>query len=195
MSALPVAAPPTPMTVAQFIARREEHGIKHAELDNGIPVLAQAQTVRHAERKVRIYDQFERAIAAAGVPCRPLMEMLVPIGGLQSRRGYEPDLLVQCGEPPSPDAIIIPGPLIVIELVSPPGGRVDTVLKMPWYFSISSVLHFFIIEPQLRFLVWHARETPHSIIQTHILREGPMWLHPRGLLLDAGALIGPELPA
>lgn len=193
MSALPVTAPPTPMTVAQFIAWREEHGIKHAELDNGIPVVAQAQTVRHSERKVRIFNQIERGIAAAGLPCRPLMEMLVPIEGLQSGRGYEPDVLVQCGEAPSPEANIIPDPLIVIEVVSPSSGRIDTVLKMPWYFSLSSVLHYVIIEPQLRFLVWHARETPDATIQTRILREGSMRLDPPGLLLDAGALIGPEL--
>ena len=192
MSALPVTTPPTPMTVAQFIAWREEHGIKHAELDNGIPVVAQAQTVRHSERKVRIFNQIERGIAAAGLPCRPLMEMLVPIEGLQSGRGYEPDVLVQCGEAPSPEAIIIPDPLIVIEVVSPSSGRIDTVLKMPWYFSLSSVLHYIIIEPQLRFLVWHARETPDATIQTRILREGSMRLDPPGLLLDADALIGPE---
>ncbi len=180
------------MTVAQFIAWREEHGIKHAELDNGIPVVAQAQTVRHSERKVRIFNQIERGIAAAGLPCRPLMEMLVPIEGLQSGRGYEPDVLVQCGEAPSPEAIIIPDPLIVIEVVSPSSGRIDTVLKMPWYFSLSSVLHYVIIEPQLRFLVWHARETPDATIQTRILREGSMRLDPPGLLLDADALIGPE---
>lgn len=193
MSALPVTAPPTPMTVAQFLAWRQEHGIKHAELDNGIPVVAQAQTVRHSERKVRIFNQLERAIALAGLPCRPLMEMLVPIDGLQGKRGYEPDVLVQCGEPPSPDAITIPDPLIVFEVVSPSSGRIDTVLKMPWYFALSSVLHYIIIEPQLRFLVWHARETPDATIQTRILREGAMQLHPPGLALDAGALIGPEL--
>ena len=195
MSALPFAAPPTPMTVAQFIAWRKEHGIKHAELDNGIPVVAQAQTVRHSERKAEIRQILRDAIAATGLPCRPLMEMLVPIGGLQSGRGYEPDVLVQCGEAPSPEAIIIPDPLIVIEVVSPSSGRIDTVLKMPWYFSLPSVLHYIIIEPQLRFLVWHAREMPDATIQTRILREGPMRLHPPGLLLDAGALIGPELPA
>ncbi len=193
MSALPVTVPPTPMTVAQFIAWCQEHGIKHAELDNGIPVVAQAQTVRHSERKAEIRQILRDAIALAGLPCRPLMEMLVPIDGLQSGRGYEPDVLVQFGEPPSPDTIIIPDPLIVIEIVSPSSGRIDTVLKMPWYFSLSSVLHYIIIEPQLRFLVWHARETPQSIIQTHILRDGPMRLDPPGLLLDASALIGPEL--
>ncbi len=193
MSALPVTVPPTPMTVAQFIAWCQEHGIKHAELDNGIPVVAQAQTVRHSERKAEIRQILRDAIALAGLPCRPLMEMLVPIDDLQSRHGYEPDVLVQCGEPPSPDAIIIPDPLIVFEVVSPSSGRIDTVLKMPWYFSLSSVLHYIIIEPQLCFLVWHARETPQSIIQTHILRDGPMRLDPPGLLLDASALIGPEL--
>lgn len=195
MSALPLPAPTGSMNVEQFIAWQIEHGIKHAELDNGIPVVAQAQTVRHSERKVRIFNQLERAIALAGLPCRPLMVMLVPIDGLQGGRGYEPDMLVQCGEPPSPDAITIPGPLIVFEVVSPSSGRIDTVLKMPWYFSLSSVAHYIIIEPQLGFLVWHARETPDSTIQTRILRDGPMRLDPPGLALDAGALIGPELPA
>lgn len=181
------------MTVAQFLAWRQEHGIKHAELDNGIPVVAQAQTVRHSERKAEVRQILRDAIALAGLPCRPLMEMLVPIDGLQGKRGYEPDVLVQCGAAPSPDAITIPDPLIVFEVVSPSSGRIDTVLKMPWYFALSSVLHYIIIEPQLRFLVWHARETPDATIQTRILREGAMQLHPPGLALDAGALIGPEL--
>lgn len=181
------------MTMEQFIAWRLEHGIKHAELDNGVPVVAQAQTVRHSERKAEIRQALRNAIAAAGLPCRPLMEMLVPIGGLQGKRSYEPDVLVQCGEPPSPDAITIPDPLIVFELVSPSSGRIDTVLKMPWYFSLPSVLHYIIVEPQMRFLVWHARETAEAIIQTRILREGPMRLDPPGVWLDAGVLIGPDL--
>lgn len=193
MTALPAA--PTPMTVAQFIAWSLQHDIKRAELYGGVPLVAQAQTLRHSNCKVRVFQVLHRAIAAEGLPCRPVMEMLVPIEGLQGGFGFEPDVLVHCGAPPSPDTYTIPDPVIVIEAVSPSSGRIDTVLKTPWYFAVTSIQHYLIIEPRERVLVWHARRPEPEPIATRILREGALALDPPGLLLDVAELLGAELEA
>lgn len=191
MTALP-ANTPTPMTVEQFIAWSLKHDVRRAELYGGEPVLAQAQTLRHSQRKVRAFNYIEHAILQARLPCRPMMEMLVPINGMQSGFGFEPDLLVQCGEAPAPDTVIIPDPLIVIEIVSPSSGRIDTVLKTSWYFAVPSVQHYLIVEPKERVLVWHARRPEPEPIATRILREGSFTLDPPGLRLDVAALVGAE---
>jgi len=74
-------------------------------------------------------------------------------------------------------------------VVSPSSGRIDTIKKLPGYFSLPSVQHYLIVEPEDKFLVWHSRSES-GAIRTEIMREGALSLDPPGLSVDAAAMIG-----
>lgn len=157
--------------------------------------MGQSQTVRHAQRVAGVWQSAERAINASGLPSHALMQMLFPIDGMDGGRGCEPDVLIQCGEAPSPDAYTIADPLIVIEVVSPSSGQMDLQVKLAAYFQLSSIQHYLIVDPVRRLVIWHARRPEPEPIATRILREGAVRRVPPSLALDAAALVGPETSA
>ncbi len=70
----------------------------------------------HLPVKGAVYKALDRAVTAAGVPCQALP------GGATVETGdsdYEPDAVVNCGEPMADDAVAAPNPVIVVEVLSP----------------------------------------------------------------------------
>ena len=47
---------------------------------------------------------------------------------------YEPDAVLRCGERLSNDAIAVPDPLVIVEVLSPTTGGIDRSLKLREYF-------------------------------------------------------------
>jgi Uma2 family endonuclease len=103
---------------------------------------------------------------------------------------HEPDALVYCGAQIAPSAIEVPNPIVVVEVLSPSTRYIDASAKLAGYFSIASVRHYLIIDPDKLLVIHHARADD-GIIGTRILRDGPLRLDPPGLDLTIADLYPP----
>jgi len=85
-----------------------------------------------------------------------------------------------CPSPPDLDTVEIPNPVVVVEVLSPGTAADDHGPKLDGYFSLPSVEHYLILDPDRRVMIWHKRGTAEAI-ETRILRDGLVRLEPPGL--------------
>jgi Uma2 family endonuclease len=147
------------------------------ELYDGLPVAMSPERVRHAATKFDAAFALRVAIDRAGAPCRAYSEGITV--RVRENRAFVPDALVVCPAPP-PDDREISNPLIVVEVLSPSTAAHDHGDKLEGYFSLESVAHYLILDPDRRVVIHHARGRE-SVIETRILREGRLRLDPPGL--------------
>jgi Uma2 family endonuclease len=153
------------------------------ELRDGRPVMMAPERAVHALTKYAAHKALEAAIERAGLPCRMFPDgMTVRIA---ARTAFEPDALVVCPPPSDLDTMEIPNPVIVVEVLSPSTAADDHGVKLDGYFSIPSVQHYLIVDPDRRVMIHHKRRT--DAIETRILREGALRLDPPGLEADVAA--------
>ena len=104
--------------------------------------------------------------------------------GAKSRQcdttAYEPDALVYCGEKLPPEALEVPNPIIIVEVLSPSTRRVDVSLKLIGYFRLPSVAYYLIADPAQPSIVHHARQANGDIL-TRIVTVGTVRLDPPGI--------------
>ena len=128
--------------------------------------------------KAAIYKALDRAVAVAGVPCQALPDGATVETGDSD---YEPDALVNCGEPMADDAVAAPNPVIIVEVLSPGTASTDTGGKLADYFRLPSVSHYLIVHPT-RQTVTHHRRTDDGIA-TRIIVSGPIAMTPPGIVI------------
>jgi Uma2 family endonuclease len=158
------------------------------ELREGQPVLMSPERAAHALTKYAAQESLKAGILGAGLPCRMFPDgMTVRI---TARSAYEPDALVVCPSPPM-DAIEIPNPVIVVEVLSPSTAADDHGVKLDGYFSLSSIEHYLIIDPDRRVMIHHKRGQA-GAIETRILRDGVVRLDPPGLEADVAGFFATE---
>ncbi len=78
----------------------------------------------------------------------------------------------------------------MVEVLSPSTAADDHGLKLDGYFSIKSVEHYLIVDPDRRVMIHHRRTT--DAIETRILREGALRLEPPGLEAEVAAFFVAE---
>jgi len=182
------AAAQTVMTVDEFLGWAE--GVDgRFELIDGRPLAMAPERAAHLESKAQAWAALTRAIERAGAPCRAL-----PDGAtvrVSASTAFEPDALVYCGPRAPPEAIEIPNPVVVVEVLSEGTAARDHGLKLAGYFSLPSVMHYLILDPERRTLIHH-RWGQGEVIETRILTAGPLSLDPPGLALTVGELFPPE---
>ena len=180
----------TRMTFSEFLAWAEKQPGGRYELWNGQAIKMAPERARHAETKFAIATALLAAIRRAGLECHMLPDgMTVRI---DERTAFEPDALVYCGPKLSGDAVVVPAPVVVVEVASPGTVSLDTGLKLEGYFSLPSVAHYLILDPERRVITHHARR---KTIETAIIRDGEVILEPPGLVFPASeAFVGTALP-
>jgi len=96
---------------------------------------------------------------------------------------YEPDAVLRCGADRLPDdAIAVPDPLVIVEVLSPSTSGVDRGLKLRDYFRVPSLRHYLIVWPDIRRIVHHARR-PDGDVTTERVTDGDIALDPPGITL------------
>jgi Uma2 family endonuclease len=75
----------------------------------------------HADRKALAWLALRQAVTAAGLPCHVRPDGMTVEA---DDSDFEPDAVLLCGEPFPTDAIAVPDPLVVVEVLSP-GTRGD----------------------------------------------------------------------
>jgi Uma2 family endonuclease len=180
MTALPRAS----MSVDEFIAWAERRP-ERWELFDGVPLALSPERVVHGDVKYRVARALDAAIAKAGVPCRFVLDSAAV--RIDAKNLFQPDALVYCGEPVSPDALEIPNPVVVVEVLSP-NAMTDLRDKFLGYFRVPSIAHYLIVDPDKRLIIHHARGEGETV-STRILREGALRLDPPGIELMVGDLL------
>jgi len=181
------ALPDAQMTVDEFLAWAEGRPGRH-ELVNGVVFAMSPERARHARTKFSVQDALKQAIRRAGVPCEMFPDgMTVRVDG---RTAYEPDALVRCGPRLPGDAVEVPDPVVVVEVLSPSTGRVDAGAKLAGYFQVPSVAHYLIVDPDRRIVIHHRRGD--GLIETRIAGDGVLTLDPPGLVVAVEALLAEE---
>jgi len=179
------------LTVDEFLAAYEgREGFW--ELWDGVPVERDGgPTAISPERVVHLSAKLEAAVAlreavrSAGLGCKVL-----PDGAtvrIRANRAFVPDALVVCPPPPA-HAMEIDNPVVVVEVVSPASLSVDHGEKLEGYFSLPSVQHYLILDPDKRTVIHHSRGA--DFIATRILHEGRLRLEPPGLTVEVEELFG-----
>jgi Uma2 family endonuclease len=186
MSASTDRLPKQHMTVDEFLVWGEQQPGRH-ELDCGKVYAMAPERAGHAVAKGRAFIELSRAVKDAALPCHVMPDgMTVRI---TDDTAHEPDVLVYCGQEVAHDVLEINKPVIVVEVLSPSTKHVDVGTKLPNYFSLTSVQHYLIVdpEPKRRLATLHSRRSDGSILTT-IMRSGTVQLDPPGLLLNFDAL-------
>jgi Uma2 family endonuclease len=175
------------MTVEEFLPWAEGKEGRW-ELHDGVPVMMSPERSLHAETKAETYVALREAIRQKGVPCR-----VYPVGmavRVDARATYEPDASVVCGPRVPPDAIEIDNPVIVVEVLSPSTAAIDHGRKLSGYFSLASVQHYLILDPEQRVVIHHKRGGGDAI-ETRVLTGGVARFDPPGFEVAVEALFPP----
>lgn len=150
------------------------------ELHDGKPEMMSPERVRHTATKSDALFTLRTAIDRAGARCRAYAEGITV--RISEDRAFVPDALVVCPAPP-PDEVAISNPLVVVEVLSPATAANDHGVKLEGYFSLASLAHYLILDPDRRVLIHHARGRA-GVIETRILHDGRLRLDPPGLEVD-----------
>ena len=143
------------------------------------------ERVEHVEIKGNIFVALRIAAQVARTPCHILTDGATV--KIDNRTAYEPDALVYCGDKLARDTIIIPEPVIVVEVISPSSEARDAGVKLAGYFKLPSLVHYLIVDPDDRVVVHHQRGNCDSIA-TRVVESGKLLLDPPGLTLQLADL-------
>ena len=123
----------------------------------------------HGKVKFAVQAALVQGIRTAGLPCH-----MLPDGAtvrVSQHVAHEPDALVYCGAELPSDAIEVPNPIIVVEVASPSTRKVDASLKLTGYFSLPSVQHYLIVDPDGPPVIHHRRQGDGTILTTDRARR------------------------
>jgi len=179
-------APKQRMTVDEFLVWAEAQPGRY-ELHGGEVFSMAAERTVHAEVKFAVQSALQAGIRKAGLPCFMLPDgMTVRI---TNDTAHEPDALVYCGPKLPANAIEVPNPVIVVEVLSPSTRRIDASKKLGGYFSLQSLHHYLIVDPEKPPLIHHQRQADGTIL-TRLISDGTVHLDPPGFSIQMTDIFG-----
>jgi Uma2 family endonuclease len=171
------------MTRAAFYSWSRHQAGRFERID-GRPVAMAPERRAHVRMKQTLWAALRDGLRAAGSPCEAFVDGLtVEIG---EDGDFVPDVLVDCGGG-SDDDTVAHQPVVVVEVLSPGSGRSDTGYKLAGYFTVPSIAHYLIVDPDRGRIVHHARADD-GTVRTAIVSGGRLTLDPPGITLDLDAL-------
>ena len=182
MPRAPIHEPEERMTREDYRAWAAQQPSHRFERIEGVVVAMAPERAAHNRRKGSARDALRAAVRrAAGATMRGLSPMAWTIEVGDS--DYEPDAVMRCGGDRLPDdAIAIPDPLVIVEVLSPSTSGVDRGLKLRDYFRVPSLQHYLIVWPETQRIVRHSR-APGGDIPTEVFTSGDFMLEPPGVTL------------
>jgi len=175
------------MTVDEFLGWAQGRDGRW-ELEDGQLLEKTQKRPAHAETVAEARQALKNAIRRSGLPCHVAPDgAIVRVGPATA---FEPDVLVYCGPRSPVEALEIPDATVVVEVLSRSTADRDHGVKLSGYFSMPSVLHYLILDPERRAVIHHRRGNKGAIESTE-LTEGPLHLDPPGLALFAEECFAP----
>lgn len=181
LDAAMAALPQQTMTADEFMAwlETQPREMGKLELIDGVVMQQQSERLRHSVVKAAIYSALRTAIAAAGLPCRALVDG--PSVRVRSSKVYRPDGIVYCGPHPPDDVTEINTPVIVVEVLSKGTADLDFSEKLEGYFNLPSVQHYVILDPSRECAILHSRGQGDALATRILHREQSLRLDPPGI--------------
>jgi Uma2 family endonuclease len=102
---------------------------------------------------------------------------------LSPRRMARPDVLVYCGSKVPRGVQEVPNPVILVEVLSPSTKKKDHGVKREGYFTLPSLSHYLIVDPDRALLIQHKRADGYASA-TEIVTDPRLQLDPPGLDVD-----------
>ena len=161
-------------------AMRQDTG--RFELIDGMVVQMNPERLVHVRVKTRISKALERALAKANLAGEVLWDgMALRIG---DKTVHEPDAMLRLGEPLSGETILVTDPVIVVEVLSPSTGPIDTGRKLSNYFLLETVQHYLVVDTTKRLVLHYVRGTDGLPIMRAPISTGDVVLDPPGLSIS-----------
>lgn len=179
---------PSGLTADAFIAWAMEQPQGRFELVRGQVVAMAPERVGHTRAKLGIVNALASAIARAGLDCEAFTDGVTV--RIDARTVYEPDALVRGGPRTPNDAVEVPDPLVVVEVVPRSSRATDSGAKLGDYFTLPSVRHYLVLDTEAR-AAMHHRRSGEGDIATRILRDGALVLDPPGLTVELADVFAP----
>jgi len=172
--------PEARMTREAYRTWAEQQPLGRFERIEGVVVAMAPERAAHNLRKASAYTVLRAAAQRAGLPCQVFTDgMTIEVGDSD----YEPDAVLRCGADRLPaDTMIVPDPVVIVEVLSPSTAGVDRSLKLRDYFRVPSLRHYLIVWPEVRRIVRHSRLMDQDI-DTKLFISGTISLDPPGLSL------------
>ncbi len=175
---------PARMTADEFLVWAEMQPHRY-ELVNGEVVRMAPERVDHGRVKLQTTIALQTAIAARPFACEALIS---GVGvRIDDATVYEPDVLVRCGDRLPGDATEIADPVILVEVVSPSAGSVDSSTKLPDYLRLPSLRHYLVVDTAAR-AVTHYRVEASDLANARIIQSGSVVLDPPGIEIEVGQI-------
>ncbi len=175
------------MTREAYRAWAEQQPSQRFERIEGVVVAMAAERAAHNLRKGSARDALRAAVQRAGLSCQVFGDgMTIEVGDSD----YEPDAVVRCGGDRLPDdAVAVPDPLIIVEVLSPTASGVDRGLKLRDYFRLPTLQHYLIVWPETSHIARHSRLSGGDVA-TKVFTSGEIVLAPPGLSLPFADFYG-----
>ena len=139
----------------------------------------------HAYTKMYLASALQQAAKSVGADVLPDgMSVKVNDGTV-----YEPDAIVRMGKKLPDDAILVPDPVVLCEVLSPSTSRIDHKDKLKGYFTIETVCHYLIVNVQDQTISHYRRDSDGNVIGDTV-SQGELVLDPPGLRLSVAAVFG-----
>jgi Uma2 family endonuclease len=124
-------------------------------------------------------------IRKAGLPCHMLPDSV----GIRISKYvmHIPDALVYCGQELPGDALEMSHPVILAEVASPSTRKMDDTVKLNGYFSLASVHHYLIVDPDGPPVIHHRRQADGTILKS-MMHDGILTLFPPGIELSVAEM-------
>jgi Uma2 family endonuclease len=152
----------------------------------GTPIAMAPERWVHARLKARIWRALDRELGVSGLQCQAAPDSMTV--EIDDDTDYEPDALVNCGDPIPDEATAAPNPVVIVEVLSPRTESLDAGGKLADYFRVPSVRHYLPVRPLRREIIQHWRTGER--IETHIIRSGSVVLDPPGIRLNLDEIYG-----
>jgi Uma2 family endonuclease len=143
--------------------------------------LEEGELAQHWDAKGAMYRALHEAIVRARLPCFTAVDG--PMVRLSLSRMARPDVLVYCGPRVSRMTREVPNPIILVEVLSPSTEKRDHCVKREGYFTLSSLAHYIIVDPDRPRLIHHKRGAANTV-ETEIVTGVRVRLDPPGLDVD-----------
>lgn len=172
------------MTVDEFLVWAEGQEGRW-ELHDGVAKRITPERLDRVRTKREAFVALTFASRRAGCDC----EVFGSGGAVQidQRTVYAPDGAIVCGPKLPDDAVLLVNLIGVVEVLSPDTAALDHGRKLSGYFSLPSVEHYLILDPERRVVIHHKRSSSDAI-ETRVLTGGAARLDPPGFEVQVEAL-------
>ncbi len=167
------------MSRQEYRAWAEQQSAGRFERVNGVVVAMAPERAGHNRRKATVWQVLRQAVQAAGLPCDVYTDgMTVEVGDSD----HEPDAVVHCGGRLPDDAVTVPDPLIIVEVLSPSTSATDRAWKLQEYFRLPSLRHHLIVWADTQQIAHHRRDDD-GALETRVVIGGEITFEPPGITI------------